>query len=163
MATNMEHPNVIPQLCNNKMCRSKERVGRPTKAQKMELQDSVNSYVTDKLHEFGSLRFFFSSVTCLRQGWGVGSTIPLKDIVASRVTFKIHILFSRTLPRSLFPEMLCFPVIELLTFLKPNQILSEEGGKREFSLSSLGVNDPVRCNFFYFILLPRKSITALQY
>lgn len=30
------------------------------------------------------------------------------------------------------------------------------GGKKEFSLSLLDVNDPVRCNFFYFILLPRK-------
>lgn len=130
MATNMAHPNVIPQLYDNKMYRSKERVGRPTKAYKRELQDNVNSYVTDKLHQFGSLRFFFSSVTCLRQGWGVGGIIPLKDTVASRVTFKIHMLFSRTLPRSLFPEMLCFPVIELLTFLKPNQILSEEGGEK---------------------------------
>lgn len=104
----------------------------------------------------------FSQATPAFGGWG-GKSFLLKDTVVSGVTFKIRFLYhSRDTPFT--------HIYTPNTALSPNGIANifkaqldgiRRGGEKEFGLSLLGVNDPVRCNFFYFILLPRKSITAL--
>lgn len=68
-----------------------------------ELQDNVNSSVIGKLHRFGSLGQVRCHMPFEREKYFL-----LKGTMASRVTFKIHILFF-TIPGILFLECCAFP------------------------------------------------------